>query len=326
MDIEVAHEAVPAEWDDLVRKDEAATFFHTSGWARALSASAGRFRPLFLLARTEGRLVAGIPALVSERAGFRIVSSMPFGTFGGPVVRPGAPAGAVAALVDAFRGEAAGLRTASAHLVDFASRLPDGIPGFETVEEEAQIVRLDRDYEELSSRFKPSARNKIRKALKAGVEVRRASSEGDFLAYHEMLAASERKWGVDSGFGAEFFTELARLEGDAVQMWIAEHDGRIIAGDLNFALHGMIMNWGNVSHESARRLAPNNLLHAVGIEEGLRAGCSTYNLGSSAGIKGVEAFKESFGTERVRFRWYRAEKTWYRAIKSRGSSRRRSSS
>jgi len=322
VEIHVAHGNAPAEWDELVRQDDAATFFHTSHWNGLLEGTDAGFRPVWFLLQADGALAAGLPAAFRERGGFRVLSSMPHGTFGGPVVPAGAPPGACEALVDAFRSAAREPRTAAAHMVDFSGRLGAGVDGFDATDEEAQVVRLDRDFEELWAGFKPSARNKIRKARKAGVTVRRAESEADFLAYCDMLAECERKWGSVSEFGESFFRALSGMGRDLVHVWLAEHDGEIIAGDLNFVTNGVVFNWGNVSRESAKRFAPNNLLHAAAIEDGLREGHSLYNLGSSAGIPGVEAFKESFGTVRVAYREYRSERPWYRAARTLASGRR----
>jgi CelD/BcsL family acetyltransferase involved in cellulose biosynthesis len=322
VEIHVAHGKAPAEWDDLVRRDEAATFFHTSTWNALLEETGAGFHPVWLLLDAGGTLAAGLPAAIRERSGVRVLSSMPHGTFGGPVVSPGAPDGAAASLLDTFRKTAREARTGAAHLVDFAGRVGDRLEGFETAEGTAQVLALDRDYEELWSGFKPSARNKIRKAQKAGVTVRRADSEADFLTYCDMLAECERKWGAVSEFSEEFFRALSGVDRGLVHVWLAEHEGEIIAGDLNFVTNGTVFNWGNVSRESAKRLAPNNLLHAAAIEDGLREGHSVYNLGSSAGIPGVEAFKESFGTTRVAYREYRSEKPWYRAARALATGRR----
>jgi hypothetical protein len=256
-----------------------------------------------------------MPLARVRRAGVTVLASMPFGTFGGPVFGGGAPPDAGRALLGAFARQAAAPLVGAAHVVDFAGRVHDPPPGFEAVAEEAQVVRLARTPEAIRASYKPSARNKIRKAEAAGVVVRRASTESDFLEYGDMLAECCRRWGTRCDFGPAFFRGLARVDPAMVQMWLAEHEGRIVAGDLNFALHDMVVNWGNVSRDSARALAPNNLLHDAAIEEGRRAGAALMNFGASAGIEGVDAFKASFGAERVPFRRFALERPWYRAVR-----------
>lgn len=310
MRLERAREIDPAEWNGLVASDASATFFARAEWTDLVSEASGG-RPFYLLAREGGRLVAGLPAVETQRAGFRVVESLPHGTYGGVVSAPGCPPEAVRALLERYQRAALGPSVAAAHLMDLKG-IGDGLPRFRARDEGAQIVRLDRPFDEIWSGFKPSARNKIRKARKAGVIVRRASTEADFSAYHSMLDESSARWGRPCAFGLDFFLKLSRIPGDAVAMWVAELEGEIIGADLNFVQHGWIMNWGNVSRRDAQRHAPNNLLHAAAIERGLEDGHRVYDLGSSAGIPGVEAFKAAFGTERIPLRLLSAEKLWYR--------------
>ena len=99
-------------------------------------------------------------------------------------------------------------------------------------------------------------------------------------------------------------------------MFLAVQDDLVIAADLNFLWNDTVFNWGNVSRRAARDLAANTLLHAHTIEVAVEGERTMYNLGSSAGIKGVEAFKSAFGTKRVSYSTYVIEKRWYRILKS----------
>jgi CelD/BcsL family acetyltransferase involved in cellulose biosynthesis len=311
--VEPASEIDRGEWNALVEADPGATFFARAEWVELISEATGG-RPLYLLARDGGALAAGLPAVERSRLGFSVLESLPHGTYGGVVSIPDAPPEAARALLDRYRRIALRPSVAAAHLMDLKGT-GGALRGFRVRDEGAQIVRLDRPYEEVWNGFRPSARNKVRKARKAGVAVRRGSTEADFAAYHAMLVESSARWGRPCAFGASFFAGLSRVPGDAVQLWLAEIGGEIIGGDLNFVQHGWIMNWGNVSRTDAQRHAPNNLLHAAAIERGIEDGHRVYDLGSSAGIEGVAAFKAAFGTERIPLRLLSAEKPWYRALR-----------
>lgn len=316
MRVEILTGETPDGWDALVALDSDATFFHTEEWSRVLSQARPDFSPVFLTAFDHDTLVGGIPIVCRSLAGSMVVSSMPYGTYGGPVLHPEAPKDTTTGLLRTFSRIARSPRIAAAHLTDLVGRVGSGLAGFRTHTEMVHVIDLTRPQEDIWAGLRPSARNKVRKARRAGVSVRRATSLEDFLAYHDMLVESSRRWGVACEFGSTFFAALHRLGSTMVQMWLAEYEGSIVAGDLNFVLHGRIMNWGNVSRTDARRLAPNNLLHAVAIEEGAKAGCSVYDLGSSAGIAGVDAFKSAFGTTLVPITRYSAEKVWYRVARA----------
>jgi CelD/BcsL family acetyltransferase involved in cellulose biosynthesis len=316
LDIQTHATPEAGEWSRLVEQDEAATFFHMPQWADLLTSTLPGFRAAHIVALDGHALVGLVPALERSRLGATTLESMAFGTFGGPAVAGDAPEGTVSKLLAAFVRSAGSVKVGLAQVVDRSGRVTDrDLPGFSREDDLVQVVRLDADYEELFDRFHRSARNKIRKAVKSGVIVRRAVGEEDFLAYHSVLEECSRDWNVRPRPGVEFFSALSTLDRDAVQMWLAVHDGRVIAGDLNFVAHGVVMNWGNVSTDAARALAPNNLLHANAIERGIADGHSVYDLGSSAGIEGVRAFKASFGTVDVQVARFTREKAWYRGAK-----------
>jgi hypothetical protein len=229
------------------------------------------------------------------------------------LVAADATADATEALFGAFGGLVRAPAVAAAQVVDRQGRISESdLPGFARIEYPVQAIALDAPYDELLARFRPSARNKIRKAEKAGVTVRPASGEGDFLAYFEILERCQLDWNVRQAPGRRFFVELAKLDPDHVQMFLAERDGAVMAGDLNLVMNGSIMNWGNVSTEEAKSIGCSNLLHAAAIRKGVESGCHTYDLGGSAGIEGVRAFKASFGAKDVLIARYLFEKRWYR--------------
>jgi CelD/BcsL family acetyltransferase involved in cellulose biosynthesis len=314
VDLEVSREA-PEGWNRLVEEDRAASFFHRTEWTSALLASDIDLEPLYIAGRSGTTVVAGLPAAYVKHGPLTTLESMPVGTYGALVLGADAPSNSAQRLVDTFARLASRPGVASAHLVDEAGRV-ERVPGhFVKKVYDKHTIRLDAGFDVVWSGFKPSARNKVRKARKAGVTVRRASSESDFLSYHEMLLECCGRWGEREIFGRTFFAHLSRLDTELVQMWLAEHEGNVIGGDLNFAAHGRIMNWGNVSRTSALRLAPNNLLHAAAMEDGADRGYVEYDLGASAGIAGVDSFKAAFGTTLVPLIHYNAGKMWFRALK-----------
>ncbi|MBN2564136.1 MAG: GNAT family N-acetyltransferase [Candidatus Eisenbacteria bacterium] len=325
MDIDVSSDVSRDQWDALVREDGSASFFQSWDWCDLLTRTLPTYRSANLFCRVGGRLVALLPALRRTRLGVSSLESMAFGTFGGPVVGPDAPSEARSALLQAFAERARTPSVAVAQVVDrYNSVRPGDLPGFTRVDFTVQEVPLDAPYEELFARFKRSARNKIRKALKAGVGIRRAAGEEDFVSYYNVFQQCSRDWDVRPSPGRSFFVELSRLDPSSVQMWLATYQGDVIAGDLNFVMHGNIMNWGNVSTAAARELAPNNLLHANAIEQGALSGYHTYDLGASTGLEGVRAFKASFGARERTVSRYTMEKPWRGSLRRILRSRQRS--
>jgi lipid II:glycine glycyltransferase (peptidoglycan interpeptide bridge formation enzyme) len=188
-----------------------------------------------------------------------------------------------------------------ARVHDFAgSLLAEGegaTPFWSESPEACQVLDLPENAEILFERaFTSQNRNKIRKAEKLGVQVRRAHDRAALSSYAAMYRESAARWGLARPLSEEFFLALASAPA-GVDVWLAERDGEVLAGLLNFACGGQIMNWGNVSRRDAWGASPNNLLHW----RALQAACADadgprlYNFGSSTGLPGVETFKSAFG-------------------------------
>ncbi|MEE9270215.1 MAG: GNAT family N-acetyltransferase [Candidatus Krumholzibacteria bacterium] len=323
MRIEVVPDVSATEWQQLVAKDPKASFFHTLEWGQCVQSIFKGWNRFFLTARSDGELIAAIPAMRLSKRGVFAMMSMPFGTYGGPLVADGAPPGISDDLSRRFFEAARPARVAFAELVDFPAQLA-AVPfkRMRSVEDEARVLSLEPGYDKLWTGFKDTNRNKIRKAEKSGVTIKLAESREDFLAYNEVLSECSRRWEEPTQFHREFFEALWELHNGGIQMWLAVHDGAIISGLLNFAHNKSVMNWGTVSLPSARHLAPVNLLHARAIEHAVDKGFSLYNFGSSAGMEGVDKFKATFGAERLRYYHHVLEKRWF-PIFRRWSRRRR---
>jgi len=269
------------------------------------------------------RLAAGLPVMRYTKRGFSALLSMPFGTYGGPLVGDTASLAAGGLLSARFFDEARRSRVAYAELVDLPSQItPMSSKDIRQVEDETRVLNLDGGFDELHRGFKPSNRNKIRKAQKSGVVVRRGRRRDDYLRYHTLLLDCSKNWGGRVRFGKRFFEVLSAIDDGSVQLWLAEYNGDVVAGLLNFMHGNNVMNWGAVMLHSARSLSPMNLLHAEAIRDAVNRGLTIYNFGSSAGFKGVDQFKMTFGTRRVQYRHHVMQKRWFSILK-RWSKRRR---
>jgi lipid II:glycine glycyltransferase (peptidoglycan interpeptide bridge formation enzyme) len=269
------------------------------------------------------RLAAGLPMMKYTKWGFSALLSMPFGTYGGPLVGETASLAAGGLLSARFFEEARGGSVAYAELVDLPSQITPMVSSdIRQVEDESRVLNLDVGFDELHRGFKPANRNKIRKAQKSGVVVRRGRRRDDFLRYHTLLLDCSKNWGGRVRFGKRFFEVLSTVDDGSVQLWLAELNGDVIAGVLNFMHGNNVMNWGAVMQHSARSLSPMNLLHAEAIRDAVNRGLTIYNFGSSAGFKGVDQFKMTFGTRRVQYRHHVMQKRWFSILKH-WSKRRR---
>lgn len=271
----------------------AACFFHTPQWIEIVAAVEPRLRPLVLGAWDgAGALRAACPLFETRRFGARFWYGGAWGTYGGVI---GSDAEAVAAvrerLIELAR-TVAGVR-----IHDFAASLGTP-PGWNVTGEACQVLELPADPESLfRDAFTSQNRNKIRKAEKLGVRVRRAADPAALAAYTDLYRESVQRWRVAHVHPPALFAALAGVPG--VDVWLAEQNGSVIAALLNFTAGGQVMNWGNVSRADAWGASPNNLLHWRALEAACRDanGPRLYNFGASTGLPGVETFKSAFGAQ-----------------------------
>jgi len=312
VEVRVTREVDASSYRRLLADDRSATFFHTAEWSSFLQEALSGCSPETLVARNDDEIIGALPFMTRTKIGLKVLESMPFGTYGGPVVTPGGD-DVAAALVAAFAKLAKSPGVAMAQLVDVSGRELDPAGAFERTSGTMQVVDLSGGFESVLSGFRPSARNKLKKARKAGVTVRRGQGAEDFSIYFTLLEKSAARWGTPAPHGRRFFERLADVEHDGVQLWLAEHEGTVIGGDLNFALNGMIMNWGNASSDAGRRLATNNLLHAHAMRVGAEGGYRSFNMGASQDLPGVAAFKRSLGAQVSDYTILRITTPLYRA-------------
>jgi CelD/BcsL family acetyltransferase involved in cellulose biosynthesis len=270
----------------------AGSFFQSPAWMQAVIAAEPRFAPLVVAVEGDaGEWLAACPFLVARRLGVLCLYAGARGTYGGILARDARAAALAREHVAAL---ARSLRVALVRIHDFAATLA-GLPWTER-EESCQVLDLPVDPEVLfRDAFTSQNRNKIRKAEKLGLEVRRSAGVEALERYADLYAESAARWGIRRPLPRRFFRALAGAPG--VDVWLAEKEGAALAALLNFTWGGQVMNWGNVSRRDAWSASPNNLLHWRALAAACRDphGPRLYNFGSSAGLPGVETFKSAFG-------------------------------
>jgi hypothetical protein len=156
------------------------------------------------------------------------------------------------------------------------------------------VVMLDltRGPEALFRKFSSNKKINIKKAIKLGVSVELAKSPDDVSAYYAVYVDWVRRKALPVIPQDEFQESFALMTNR--RLFLARHDGQIIAGVVVRFLPGGVMEYAaNSSLESALHLRPNDLLHWRAIEWACREGMTKYSLG------GAHLFLRKFGGEVV---------------------------
>lgn len=290
-------------WKNVLARLESHSFFATYTWAQMLAAGLGYTSQGFVL-RSENFQVL-MPLMRRTRFGFYELRSMPYGTYGGALIAgeclPREQQAAAQECIQYLRRDPRFL-----HLWCVPGPYPHlPLPGFE-FSFETHKIDLGQGVDLIWKQFDPDARNQVRQAERAQVEVSFDNSPAAFDAYYDMLLATAQRWGKKSpGKPRTLFHSIAQYASeDSTRLWLAQVNGELAAGALCFYGKGEVFYWSGAMNQDLARARPNNLLQWVILQDAVARGYRVYNMGASDGLPGVRKFKEGFGAKPVKYPAY----------------------
>lgn len=305
-----------AEWWGWVRKVESdATFFQTPLWAGLLSQVFPDLRVDTRIYELGDGASVLLPLMRRHRLGGSVATleSMPFGTYGAFL----SERALTREEVDEILAELKRSRPPVARLMV----TPNPLGRFSIPEDVfhcqnfVHFLRLDEGYDRIwRSRFSRGLRYSVRKSSRRGVRAGIERGETAYLDFCRLYRRTAQRWERGTVFGERFFAALAQLDERHVQLWLARLEGRMIAGCVIFTYGEHQTPYVGGFDREFRGYDPNNLIYAEAMKWGARQGFKSFNFLSSAGIKGVEHFKSSFGTQRLFFNFYLYENPFVRLL------------
>ena len=186
-----------AAWDALVASQSGGSFYHLHAWKRLNERHFGH-AATYLTAQAGGSVTGILPLVLTRSRIFgRILCSMPFVNYGGPVA---VDSEATRLLVDAAQEHARSMR---ADYLELRCAAPLDIDLPVSTQKISMTVDLDADPECLWSRFSSKHRTAIRRAYKDGLTV--ASGGMELLpAFYRVMEHSWRDLGTPL-YGAGIF-------------------------------------------------------------------------------------------------------------------------
>lgn len=290
-------------WRDLARADASATFFQTPEWhalaLRELARAGKRAETAPILFEWEGGRAA-LPLLRVPGA-LHAWHKSPFGTYTGLLASGPIPEQIMTEITSHVRGLNVELFASphAAHPLVLKGARPDA------------TYLIDLPSVDAGAPEKSWAKNQqrhYRNAAKAGLSVRAGRGAADWDGYYAVYEKTLERWGgkARSRYTREFFAELeaALGGGEAMRLWVAEKDGRIVGGDVCFYHNRHAVQWhGVVDAEFFKAGATQILLHAI-VADAARRGFAVYDMNPSGGLAAVESFKKDFGSRRLEFATY----------------------
>jgi CelD/BcsL family acetyltransferase involved in cellulose biosynthesis len=290
--------ATDAQWDEIWHACDYATWFHSRGWAEAWQRySHGGMRPSPRLVRFSDGCRALLPLSVqaSHLGLLRLHLSSPAGTFGG-WISADALSAAHATLLGALLQANVGALVWRLNPYDPTL---EGIALPPAAADETHVLDLRAGFEAVHRRWTKGHASAARKAAREGVTIAAARSLDEWRAYYALYEASLARWGeaASSRYGWELFEALAGWQEGGVRLWLARHDGEVVAGALCLYARRHVAYWHGAALASRFELRPVNLVLHDAIRDACERGYDWFDFNPSGGHAGVAAFKRSFGAE-----------------------------
>ena len=300
-----------ARWRDFVTDHPSSSIYHLPAWCDVLKESYG-YKPASLgVEDEEGRLLGVLPLL--EKRGLRTghcVSSLPHTPLAGPLVVNDDVA---TALVSAAIERLEDVRRAWLQLKLEPGQF-DGIGnGVRSVSwRPSYLLELPSRPEDLrfgNSRNHARITYSVRKAERAGVEIKAAETEQELRAWYMLYLETMRQHTVPPT-PYRFFSNAWALLHPVGQLRLLlatqREGGRLLAGSLFFMFGRTVSYAFSASWRPGLSLRPNEAIHFRAIYDACREGYRRYDLGEvSRDNPSLGDFKKKWNAEpRQLFRYY----------------------
>lgn len=279
-----------AERDAYVNAHADGSFFHLSGWRKAVK-DAFRHQPRDLLAWRDGRIVGCLPLMrCAKLGGGSHLISAPYGVYGGPI---GDAREDVLALTEEAKRIAEELGVGRLEL-RCEKDLELGLEDSDLYV--TYVTELPAEQDEVLARMPKRARAEVRKARdRHGLTLSEGHRYMDDLI--RMFHTSKHALG-SPGLPAKWYRALERHLGDNLVLHMAEREGEPLACLMSFIFRDTIMVYYIGVAPGANREYSATGFACAGIQQwAIEKGLRYYDLGRSRKDSGASKFKKNQGLE-----------------------------
>jgi hypothetical protein len=290
------------DWDTVIRRYDTKYLFHETCWLRFLQRSQGATVHGIKLLDPDGAVVGYFCGATVRKGLFRLLGSPLQGwttNFMGPLVNEVHTESLLRAL-DQF------CRSLGANYIELSNpALPADTmraAGYELDPDMTFLVTIDSEAA-MWGRLKSECRNRVRRGLKNGLQVERATDPAFVRQYYDQLKEVFLRQGLVPTYGEDRVQTLwdtLMPAGKLLALRVRRGDETVATGLFPHDERAIYF-WGGASWPSAYSLYPNELLHWNAMLFALERGVPTYNM------CGGGSFKPKFGgAQIVTERWFKA--------------------
>jgi hypothetical protein len=289
-----------------VAADPCATPAHRAGLCEALAHTLPAMEVRFVVVERGGGLVGGAPLVIARRAGFHWIHALPFLLPGAPLAAPGMRAEVDAAIGCAIGGLQRGLRAVGGEWSLYrpgeagpAASALEHVTG-ETRTAESAIVDLAGGIDGVRARMERKTRQAVRAARASGLAF---AEEPDALGEaYAFYARQAREWRGHRPRPIELSRRLLERGADGAplaRLFTVRDRRGLLSATLVLDHPREAMPWWSGAHPDARGREAATLLLGSVVEWAAGAGRARVNLGGSAGLPALTAFKRALGAATV---------------------------
>jgi len=297
------NEVSKEKWEQLLSNSSCATVFHSTEWALVLKET---YRDLsvkyIVIEDQDGRYVAGMPFVFTRNLLFSTYLSMPFGTYGGPVVVDGLEEDVAVFIGAALQGMTRGIFPFSFSCVLFNTpvslerAIQNAFPRGRRTRVSTHLIDLGEGFKRLwDFSFDKETRTCARKAVRNGVRIVKSADEEDAAVLHSLYRRQAAAWGVRKVYPERLVYQIADLMKGKSQIWIGTLKGVPACAALVFYFKDVLMAWLSGQSAEGRKACASHLLYSEIMKDACENGYSLFNFGGSGKLEGIRYFKESFG-------------------------------
>lgn len=270
-------------WDAFVRREPSASFFHLSGWMRAMERTFG-YCCCALYAERDGEITGVLPlfSIKNWLLGSCLIST-PFAVYGG--IATGEPA-SYEALLGQARNMAHEQRVQYLELRNHGGELE---PGFHANSRYVTFTcELSSDPATNLKRLPRDTRYMIRKAQKLGLAIQHGTDR--LSQFYDLMSISLRRLGTPM-FPRALFKNLIEEFPREVDLLMVYAGDKAVSGVFTFIFRDAVLPYYAGADPEAPRLAANNLMYWELMRWAAESGYRHFDFGRSKTGTGAYAFK-----------------------------------
>lgn len=296
LSVENATAAHATEWNAFLRQQPQGSFYHLFEWSR-INQQELRNPSFNLIARAGGEIRGVLPlTLVASPLFGRVLCSMPFVNYGGPVA---VDAASTDSLLGAARERANELKADYLEL-RCASAIDTDMPV--STRKISMHIELAPDPDTLWNKFASKHRTNIRRAQKNNLEVRSGGQEL-LDVFYSVMEQSWRALGTPF-YARSYFEAILKALPEHTSIFVCSQGEKPVAVAFNGYFNGMVEGLWAGGTELSRPLQANYVLYWEMMRDACVRGCSLYHLGRSTADSGAEDFKKKWNATSSQLYWY----------------------